>query len=82
MYGLFFLKISILESFDEQASDVAFLLADKFTEEQKSMAERDFYKLLYKNKSQEINVFDPKKGAALLTYDKRGEISSYKQLKT
>ena len=46
------------------------------------MAERDFYKLLYKNKSQEINVFDSKKGAALLTYDKRGEISSYKQLKT
>ena len=45
------------------------------------MAERDFYKLLYKNKSQE-NVFDAKKGAALLTYDKRGEISSYKQLKT
>ena len=44
------------------------------------MAERDFYKLLYKNKGQEINVFDPKKGAALVIYDKRGDIT-YKQLK-
>ena len=75
-------RTSILETFDEQAIDVAFLIADKFTEEQKLMAERDFYKLLYKSKSQENNIFDPKKGAAVVTYDKRGEISSYKQLKT
>ena len=75
-------RTPILDTFDEQAIDVAFLIADKFTEEQKSIAERDFYKLLYKSKSQENNIFDSKKGAAVVTYDKRGEISSYKQLKT
>ena len=70
------------EEFEEQAHDVAFLLADSFTEEQKSIAKRDFYKLLYKNQSNGANgtdnLFDCKKGSARLIYDKRGDIT-YKQ---
>ena len=76
--------LSISDEFDDHANDVAFLLADKFTEEQKSIAEGDFYKLLYKNKNHsngDFNVFDSKKGVATLIYDKRGDIT-YKQQNT
>ena len=84
-YGLITVRLtSTSEQFDEQANDVAFLIADKFSDEEKSIAESDFYKLLYTSKShsnEDINVFDPKKGVATLIYDKRGDIT-YKQNKS